>query len=437
MSIYKDWGFRGNPFETLPLPADNRGLELLVGRERVTRKIIKGLQSSKKFVTVEGLNGVGKTSVINVSVFKSAADQVKSGEGPLFIPCRKSFQIKPNVSVADFKREVLLEICQTLIFSKDILPIPKGYTKAPTNNRLNRWINSITPTSGGGFSTPVGGFNFSGNLNESDGFRDSGFEKAVVDWLQLIFPHEEEGAVVCVIDNLELLQTSQAAREQIEQLRDDLLALPGIRWVLCGALGIVQGVASSPRMAGYLQDLIEIKDLDIGCAQEIFKKRITIFKGPTEAKIPMKPEDFEFLFQVFRGNLRATLSECDNYCLHVSDLEDDEVTLGPEEFKKWFLRRCQSAYEASKEFLRPRAMEVFKIACTKEAFSPSEYEDFGCSSSEALRPHVKDLETAGLVVSTQDDSDRRRRTVQVVPKGWLVRAHIKSLNDPPPPCSTS
>lgn len=115
MNIYEEWGFRSNPFETLPLPANKKGSRLMVGREGAARRIRKGLVSSNKYVTVEGLNGVGKTSVINVSVFDAAAEQIEKGAGPLFIPCRKTFQLASGRSADDFKFEVLSEICQTLI----------------------------------------------------------------------------------------------------------------------------------------------------------------------------------------------------------------------------------------------------------------------------------------------------------------------------------
>ena len=423
MNIYAGWGFKGSPFETTPLPADRKGVSLMVGREKVARKIIKGLKSSNKFVTVEGLNGVGKTSVINVSVFQAAAEQITNGDGPLFIPCRKPFQLRPDVPAVEFKKEVLFEVAQTLIEARDKLPIPKGHIKSPNNPKLNRWLNSIEPAAGG-FSTPIGGVNYSGVPNQSEGFSESGFEKSVVDWLKLIFPNSAEGGMVCIIDNLELLQTSKAAREQIESMRDDVMQIPGMRWVLCGALGIVQGVASSPRMAGYLQNSISIDDLEVSHAREIFRKRIEFFHLRQDHSLPLTEENFEYLFRVLRGNLRAVLSECENFCMHVSDLHDDDEAVPNDVFALWFESEIKHAYESSIEFLGKRAMEVFEVACDKEAFSPSEFEDFGCTSGEALRPHVKDLETAGLLVSTQDEADKRRRTVQVVPKGWKVREYL-------------
>lgn len=369
MSIYTEWGFRENPFETMPLPADNKGATLMVGRDVASRKIIKGLQSSSKFVTVEGLNGVGKTSVINVSVFKSAVAQIGENSGPLFIPCRKAFQLRSDVTATEFKREVLLEIAQTLIQAREKLPIPRGYTKSPNNPKLNRWLNSIREQSGG-FNTPIGGVNYQGVPNTSAGFLESGLEKAVLDWISLIFPSPAEGAVVCIIDNLELLQTSKAAREQIEAMRDDVLSMPGIKWVLCGALGIVQGVASSPRMAGYLQPSISIDDLSTAAAGEIFRKRIEFFSSEKEHRLPLTEANFEHLFKVLRGNLRAVLSECDNFCMFASDLEDEGKILSEATFESWFANQTREAYETSREFLGKRAMQVFEIACIKEAFSP-------------------------------------------------------------------
>jgi hypothetical protein len=64
------------------------------------------------------------------------------------------------------------------------------------------------------------------------------------------FPRRESGGFLCVIDRLELLQTSKAARALPEAIRDTALNLPGLHWVLCGAKGIVPTCASSPRLEG-------------------------------------------------------------------------------------------------------------------------------------------------------------------------------------------
>ena len=424
MNIYDEWGFKGNPFETLPLPANSKGSSLMVGREKAARRIRKGLESSNKFLTVEGLNGVGKTSVINVAVFDAAADQIKNGSGPLFIPCRRTFQIDSGKTSEDFKFEILADVAQTLIESRNTLPIPRGYSKSPSNSALNRWLNSIEQNSKG-ISTPIGGLSFSSTSNVTEGFTKNGFEKAVTDWLKLLFPTSKEGGVVCIIDNLELLQTSKAAREQIEAMRDEVLSLPGLRWVLCGALGIIEGVAASPRMSGYLQKAIPISDLDESHAREIFNRRISFFRKSGKSTVPLNEDNFMTLFRILRGNLRAVLSECDNYCMFASDIQDDGEVVSDITFDLWLANQLEEAHSSSVDFLGIRAFQVFEVACAKESFSPSDHVDFGYTSPEAMRPQIKALETAGLLVSTQDEADKRRRTVQVVPKGWKVKEYLR------------
>jgi DNA-binding MarR family transcriptional regulator len=38
-----------------------------------------------------------------------------------------------------------------------------------------------------------------------------------------------------------------------------------------------------------------------------------------------------------------------------------------------------------------------------------------------MRPHVKSLEDANLLVSTVDEDDKRRKTIGLTANGWLVR----------------
>lgn len=80
------------------------------------------------------------------------------------------------------------------------------------------------------------------------------------------------------------------------------------------------------------------------------------------------------------------------------------------------------ALKAATDSLKPRAWGIFKVAIDLDGvFSPSDFEVFDFKTSQALRPHVKDLEDAGLLVSTQDEGDKRRKTIQVTPLGWLVK----------------
>lgn len=66
-------------------------------------------------------------------------------------------------------------------------------------------------------------------LNTGAAFNDQGFEQLVRTWLNQIFLEQGNGGVVCVIDNLELLESGAQARRTLGVLRDRLFSVSGLR----------------------------------------------------------------------------------------------------------------------------------------------------------------------------------------------------------------
>lgn len=418
MNIYKEWGFRQSVFNTASLPANDIGEILLIGRDTEIKALLRRIYNPPKIVTIEGLNGVGKTSLVNVAAYKAYSSY--NGKGPLYIPCNKSFQISGDKHVDVFVQEVLLAVAQTLVDYKDkIIKLRDSkHLKA-----LDQWLNAPqirTYTAG----TPLFSLGESAETNTSVGFEKSGFKKLVMECLAEIFTNDEDGGIICIIDNLELLESSKSARIVIEQLRDDLLTVKGLRWVLCGALGIVLGVASSPRLEGWMHSPIEVGSFPDELAKEVLSSRISAFVEDDQKKyLPLVEDDFEDLYELLNRNLRSLLSKADDYCQSVADIT---WPVSREEkrrcFNEWLKAQSEKAYIAFKSKLRPRAIQLFDDAVlVGGVFAPSDYESFNFNSIEAIRPHVKDLEEAGVLVSTQDDGDKRRKTIQVTPLGWLVK----------------
>lgn len=415
--IYETWGFDGSPFCTTALPASSLGSSLLVGRETEVLSLMRKITSPPKLATVEGLNGVGKTSVANVASYRLFESHVAAGKGPLLVPCRKVFQLVHDQDIQAFIDAVLMEVAQTLIERADELK-HRGVvgTKA-----LDRWMNSpqLTTYSGGAWVLQAG---VSSETNTSVGFERSGFRKTVLGWLETLFPSQSDGGVVCIIDNLELLQSSETARSLLEQLRDELFNVSGLRWILCGALGIVYGVVSSPRLEGYLHKPIEVLRIDPCHAADVLTSRIAVYKDRDDAYLPLLSSDFAKLYDVLNGNLRSVLSYADDYCQWVADRKSPETPIEKHTtFVTWLREQVNAAYTAVQQEVRPRAMKVFDeaVACGG-IFSPSDYVGFGFNSIPAMRPHIRDLEAVGLLVSAQDDADKRRKMIQVTPKGWMV-----------------
>ena len=115
MNYYKEWGLIDNPFNTFPLTPDEDGEVLLVERQKEMKQIKLQLCSSNNLITVEGANGIGKTSLINVATFELFREYLISNNGEFFIPCDICFQLTTDKNIEDFVDEVMMAIAQTLI----------------------------------------------------------------------------------------------------------------------------------------------------------------------------------------------------------------------------------------------------------------------------------------------------------------------------------
>jgi len=424
METYSTWGFSANPFNVRSLPPDEMGTELLVGRASELSLLMRRLSNPPKLPTLEGMNGVGKSSIVNVAGYSCFDAFLHDPSKPLYIPCRKIFQFTPTSNRDNFITEVILEVAQTLLDYAGRIEGDRLRSVVEATG-LRDWMNSPHMRGMQGTLGPIGA-GTAVETNTSDGYALSGFPSAVKNILSQVFPDESSGAVICVIDNLELLQTSEAARDLLEALRDELFNVQGLRWVLCGALGIVKGVTSSPRLDGMMFDPIDVRKIPDESVGEIYSSRVRAFSVGDVSYLPLLVEDFSRLYGILYGNIRALLGHTDEFCQFVSENglrpenEEDKRTA----FQNWLAEKCRSAHEAARSTLGPRAWEVFNGAVELNGlFAPSDFEIFGFNSSQAFRPHVKDLEDAGLVVSTKDEGDRRRKTIQVTPKGWLVNHH--------------
>ncbi len=115
MNIYQEWGFKDSPFKTTALPPSALGKKLLVGRDKELQSLLRRLYNPPKIVTIEGLNGVGKTSLVNVAAYKAYEAYLNRESDYLFIPCCQTFQLKPDQNAGTFIDEVLMAVAQTLI----------------------------------------------------------------------------------------------------------------------------------------------------------------------------------------------------------------------------------------------------------------------------------------------------------------------------------
>ena len=423
-SIWNDFGFSDNPYNPRPIEANEEGEQLLVGRGTELRNIKARLSSSGTHPTLEGQNGVGKTSLATIALYQMFKSFRDGASQQAIIPASDPLQLTPSDHAVAFKKRVLFRVAQTMIEHHDLLR-SRGYN-IPDVSAIETWLNSPTAS---GWS---GGFNLAGaagvnagastNFNTGQGFAEDGFVSTVQQWLRDCFPTQASGAIVFVIDNLEILETSRAARQMLESLRDELLGLRGLRWVICGARGIMRSAASSPRLQGVLADPLEVAPLPDTVIPELIRSRIEVFSIDCDPLVPVDEHSFEHLYTVGNKNLRNAFKFSEDFSIWVSERGYDQISAQDlRDLLEIWMAEIADRYEEATTGITPTGWRVFDQLCSTGGFtSPSQYSEYGFESPQALRPYLKNLEDANLIESSVDDSDNRRKSISVSSSGWVV-----------------
>jgi hypothetical protein len=429
MSVWERLGFRENLYTTDVLPGNDEGSRLLVGRDEEVAELQDHWASYDTHASIEGDNGVGKTSLVAVAAYRDMLARQRARK-PLIIPMSETFQLTPDSK--DFEQKVYLAIARTLLDHEKLLA-KAGYPVSDLGD-LRQWLDSPTNKSRGASGT-VMGFGASGTYgvasSTSVGFTDNGLVELVNSNLRAIFPSRAAGGFVSVLDNMELLSTSQAARQRLEEMRDTVLSIPGIRWVLCGANGIVRSAVGSPRLTGRVADPIRLAPLERQDVPEVIHRRIVEFGTNLLTDAPVEPEGFLHLYRVLNSNLRIALKHAGEFTKWYDKNYRGSSSEDRLKFLEVWLTDQADAYAADTGSLTKRTWSLFDDLIEYGGrCSPSEFEQFGFANREGMRAYVKNLEDANLVTSEIDKDDSRRRTIAITSNGWLVQYKRSGYKEP-------
>lgn len=435
--VYGQWNFKNNPFTIKALSSDEIGNDLFAGREEEIKKFLRRLYNAPQIVTVEGDAGIGKTSLVNVGVFRATLKHYNDRksplvkDNPLFVSCNKSFQLSQDIHYMNFIEEVMAGIAQTIILHKD--HFHKLGIKLPKNlDEVDKWMNSPSNSSyHGTIGIPFAqiGYGKTYETNTASGFEKSGLQEIVTNWLKQMFPENNAGGIVCIIDNLELLEKSVTARKVIENLRDTLLNIQGIRWVFCGSLGIVTSILSSPRLEGVLHEPIEVTGISRTLLKDVLQKRIDKYKQNDEYYLPITVGSFTLLYDILKNNLRNALKFANDYCLWTADTDQKPIMKDEKEdlFIDWVIEKSKKYKTEIEKQIKPASYKLFTdVLQLGDSFAFSDFEICGFKNQQSYKNCIQELETVGLVVSVMDENDNRRKSIQITPKGWFVSHAIST-----------
>lgn len=423
---FRDLGFRRDPFDTMPLEASASGKALLVDREREIKRLKNNLYETSLAPTLEGANGIGKTSLINVALYEISTEH-KEASGPAFILCPFRFQVTPETKVDDFLDDMYREVAIALISQKQSAPIPPGYTRENISDLLEDFISNPMIKSLSVGIAQLGGGGVTNAPNTSQAFERNGFRSLVRGYLRKIFRDSEAGAVICVLDNLEILGTSENAKRVFETLRDSIFNIPGIRWVCSGAQGVIRGLWRSGRMNGYFCKPILVGEIQQENAHFLYEKRVDAYKVNDNASLPITISQFQSLFDIFRGNTRFTLTDASVFCNWCFEQYDAIDEIPDDAFDRWLGDELNNMYGDVYPYLSKSEKAFFEKALQWELIVSSEFLDFGLSSErELIEAAEKFVRLDLLYLNKEDKGTSSSEVYEISPAAYKFQYFIDS-----------
>lgn len=448
---YASIGLTENPFLVQALSPDERGKRLLIGRDEEVNLVAQRLHKHGKITCLDGHVGVGKTSLVNVAAFNCFQAYLNGDTPQLLIPSATSFQLKKDGNIDQFCTEVFQGVAQTLLNYRSYL---KQYECNVSLPHLNAWLNSpivehLNTVGDGGITIGLpavvsvaikGGLNTTQQVNQSTGFAQNGFDSLIKSWLNEIFSVQGNGGVVCIIDNIELLETGTAARRMLEALRDRIFNVNGLRWVFCGANGVIHSLAASPRLTAFLNTpVIDVANIHPAYIDELIRARLKEFSTDVQAAeedLPIDLEDLKHLYRIVNTNLRDLLGLADEFCescVQAGTPLRVKAVKKQEKFERWLEKATTDRYQALSSRVSQNAWAILDIAMSKifnGTFGAADYSSFNQNSTipfekSTFARWLRELVKLGLLSKSLDeeqgDEDGFNRDVfSVTAKGALV-----------------
>lgn len=447
-SIWTELGFSGNPYDQNYLAGTEQGAALFCGRMSELSRVQMSLGSGGSHVSIEGDAGVGKTSLAQVAAFEMFRRGRQAANGTLFVPVAAPLQL--SADPADFELKVWRSIAHSLLINEQAIR-SAGLNMADLHG-LGDWLQSPTTLTAGSASILGFGAGASRGVNTSSGFGESGFIAFVRRALDGLFPTAAAGGVICILDNLELLGTSEAARRSLETIRSNLLEVQAIRWVLVGSKGIVSG-ARSRRLSGFIDTPIRLQPLTEEESVELVRRRLEYW-GTDRAHPPVQPGDFQYLYRALGLNLRDSLALAQQFAkfYHHEFVGTGAVLPADEErplyFQSWLAEQADLVL-ADALGVAPESWHLFDQICDGEGTVTLEAEDD--ARLRLIGPlrdaHLLDVEpvptqTGALIASVTNDgwlcSSARRRSAAAQAEGmWAVTKGSLTVSPGQPAATTS
>ena len=406
-----EFGFKSNPYDTRALSSSD-GNELLFGREDEVRKVREILASSSRIPVLIGENGVGKSSIANVSVYRIIED-AKSDGRHFYLLQVNAIESSDAAAYDAFRKSIYRQILIKLVSDEEFLK-NHGVDKKQIF-AAKRYAKDLIQ---GGLSTPWVSAQYQSNPNAEDTLYE-----LVAEWLQKCFDDPGKGGFICVLDNLENIGTSGRVRQFLEEARDTFFNMPGLYWILCGTYVALKDALSSRILDGYLAPIL-ISPITVNYADDLIQHRIERCQVGNYARPPIDRKMFATLYTDMNLQLRSTLLLCEEFSEHLfHNRKWQNASDKNDELKKWLDQKAAELppqeYEVTQE-MWDFFDSVTMIGSTE--INQSEHKIYNAADEDQFNSLAQSLVNKGLLDQIKVDNGAVYRVTR---NGWLVHYRRK------------
>lgn len=399
-----EFGFKKNPYDTMALSSSEEGSQLLVGRDKEVDFLTQQLTTSSMIPLLYGENGVGKSSIANVAAYR-LSQKYNQGNRRFFSLKLRSIQGTQLSDLKEFERSIYHDIIYLLLNNKKFLR-NRGIKRREIFKveMLTRRMGNI----GGG----LGPVTMQYTPNPS---AENYLPNIARNWLEKCFTGSFSGGIICVIDNLENSGTPNKVKSIVESLRDTLLTIPGLLWILCGTPTAVDGVRTSRLLQGYIAEK-QIYPINENVVPIVVERRITVY-GDKNFDPPVDKELFEILYAIVNKQLRVAFTLCERFAIFLYDNSVWKSNDRKNEFRTWINQIAFNLPDKENE-ISDESWRLFdKITTLGSDISSADLELLSMSSVEEFNKFALSLKTKRLLEIIETDDGFM---IRVTKEGWLV-----------------
>jgi hypothetical protein len=429
-------GFRGNPYDTRPLGTDPDSTELLVGRRRTVDMIESHLRSTSTHLAIDAPNGRGKTSVLRCVVGELDRSAERFEAGQLLVPVKDLVSPFAEEPAGEFAERVLLELAKTLVENRRAISRAGGSAEGALDGLYEFLASPLLRSGSFGISAgPFGGLTGGRGKAPNTGFafRAAGLEGLVREALERAFPVEEAGALVVCLDDIEQVGNPLEVAEYLSAIRERLLRLHGVKWVLLGSGGVLDGLGSHRRLAGIVGNPMRLPELRGPEVAEVVERRISHYRLGTRVTVPIDGGGFRILYEAAGKRLRAGLQLCQEFARFAEErgaLEDGSMTRAGRRDADGAWERLDVPHHVVEQFVEELCLDAWNQVANMGATAVELIyllDELGGAPAEDLigddparEETLSALLGRSLVVASQGVLDRSRAPLELSSAGSLA-----------------